>query len=168
MRPDIGAVIVHEDCDVAHDADRLLRAVTPQRPPLFVEGELQRASNLEIGGQFLCAPSPTQPARDAPDRAATDSSFLVFAGRAEHRREQNPPATKHFPRGTCQTALAHRPKPSAGSSAPPQTAAASSARKPSRTRRDRNWPTIRGSGRSFPCQYQFRYQSSHARRGVPG
>ena len=53
VRPNVGAVVVHEDCDVAHHTDRALGAVTPQGPPLFVESELQRASDLDVGRQFL-------------------------------------------------------------------------------------------------------------------
>ena len=53
MRPNVGAVVVHEDGDVAHNPDFALRAVTTQRPPLFVKSELQRTPNLDIGEQFL-------------------------------------------------------------------------------------------------------------------
>ena len=53
MHPDVGAIVVHENGDIAHDADRPLRAVTPQRAPLFVESELDPASNAELVSQFL-------------------------------------------------------------------------------------------------------------------
>src|SRR3984957_17838188 len=53
MRPYIGAVMVHEDRDIAHHPYPPPRAVTPQRPPLFIEGKLQRASSEDIVGQLL-------------------------------------------------------------------------------------------------------------------
>src|SRR3984957_5264025 len=53
MRPYIGAVVIHEDRDLPDHIYPPLRAVTPQRPPLFVECKLQRASSESIVGQFL-------------------------------------------------------------------------------------------------------------------
>src|SRR6266550_1435106 len=44
MGPDIGAVVVHEDRDVAHDAHRAKSAMVPQCAPLLSEGELQSAA----------------------------------------------------------------------------------------------------------------------------
>ena len=53
LSPDIGAVVVDEDGDVANDADGALRTVAAQGPPLFVEGELQGAADFELDGKFF-------------------------------------------------------------------------------------------------------------------
>src|SRR3984957_18800793 len=53
MRPDIGAVVVHEDGNIAGNADRALRTVTAQSLPLLVERELQRAADFELAGKLL-------------------------------------------------------------------------------------------------------------------
>src|SRR5258708_18113761 len=50
--PDIGAVEIYEDCDVAHDANRTLRAIGSQRLPLFEEKELHGATGIEIVEHF--------------------------------------------------------------------------------------------------------------------
>src|SRR5258708_13692419 len=50
--PDIGAVEIYEDCDVAHDANRTLRAIGSQRLPLFEEKELHGAAGIEIVEHF--------------------------------------------------------------------------------------------------------------------
>src|SRR5206468_3645732 len=42
--PYVGAVVVHEDRDIADNTNCTIGAVTPQGPPLFVESELQRAA----------------------------------------------------------------------------------------------------------------------------
>src|SRR5580658_89812 len=53
VRPHVGAVVIHKDCDIAHNADRPLGAVPSQRPPLLVESKLQRAANLNVSRQFM-------------------------------------------------------------------------------------------------------------------
>src|ERR1700757_183388 len=53
MRPDVGAVVIHEDGDIAHDADGPLGAVAPQCAPLLVKGELEGAANLDIVGELF-------------------------------------------------------------------------------------------------------------------
>src|SRR5208282_6183909 len=55
VHPDIGAVVVDEDSDVAHNANRTLRAVSPEGLPLLVECELQGAANLQIERQIFAS-----------------------------------------------------------------------------------------------------------------
>src|SRR5271157_1286248 len=50
--PDIGAVEIYEDRDVAHDANRMLRAISPKRLPLFEEEKLQDAADIELLEHF--------------------------------------------------------------------------------------------------------------------
>src|SRR5216684_1650009 len=50
--PDIGAVEIYEDRDVAHDANRMLRAIGSKRLPLFEEKELHGAADIEIVEHF--------------------------------------------------------------------------------------------------------------------
>src|SRR5208337_2884543 len=52
MGPDIGAVEIHKDGDVAHDANGMLRAVGTKRLPLLEEKELHGAADLEIVEHF--------------------------------------------------------------------------------------------------------------------
>src|SRR5260370_14014321 len=52
MGPTVGTVVVHEDRDIADDADGPLGAVTAQRPPLLIKSELQCASNPKVVRQF--------------------------------------------------------------------------------------------------------------------
>ena len=53
MRPNIGAIVIHEDCDIADHANRPFGAILPQRAPLFIKGKLKSASNLDVVRQFL-------------------------------------------------------------------------------------------------------------------
>src|ERR1700722_18071183 len=53
MRPDVGAVVVHEDGNIAGNTDRALRTIKPQGLPLFVKSKLQWGTNFEVGGKFL-------------------------------------------------------------------------------------------------------------------
>src|SRR5215469_3265263 len=53
MRPDVGAVMIHENGDIADHADGAIGAIFPERSPLLVEGELQGAADAYIDGQFL-------------------------------------------------------------------------------------------------------------------
>src|SRR5580658_1897074 len=53
VHPDVGAVVINKDGEIAHDADRALRTIAPQRLPLLVEGKLQGAANLQFDGQLL-------------------------------------------------------------------------------------------------------------------
>src|SRR5271157_4959769 len=52
MSPDIGAVEIYEDRNVAHDANRMLRAISTKRLPLFEEKELHGAADIEIVEHF--------------------------------------------------------------------------------------------------------------------
>src|SRR6266478_5935237 len=52
MGPDIGAVEIDKNRDVAHDANRTLRAVGAERLPLFEEKELHGAADIEIVEHF--------------------------------------------------------------------------------------------------------------------
>ena len=52
MRPNIGAIEIHKDRDVAHYANRLLRAISSQRLPLLVEKKLHRAAHVEFVMHF--------------------------------------------------------------------------------------------------------------------
>src|ERR1700674_2104166 len=52
VSPDIGAVEIHKDRDVAHDANRTLRAVGAERLPLFEEKKLHDAADIEIVDHF--------------------------------------------------------------------------------------------------------------------
>src|SRR5712692_5025236 len=53
MRPNVGAIVVDENGDVAYHPDGALRAGKPQGMPLFVEKELDGAPNGHLGGQFF-------------------------------------------------------------------------------------------------------------------
>src|SRR5260370_5384328 len=46
--PDIGAVKIYEDRDVAHDANRMSRAIGSKRLPLFEENKMHGAPELEF------------------------------------------------------------------------------------------------------------------------
>src|SRR5208283_4269615 len=48
MGPDTGVVETHEDRDVTHDPNRMLRAISSQRLPLFEEKKLHDAAGIEI------------------------------------------------------------------------------------------------------------------------
>src|ERR1035437_2542983 len=50
--PDIGAVEIYEDRDVAHDANGTLRAIGTKRLPLFEEKELHGAADVELIKHF--------------------------------------------------------------------------------------------------------------------
>src|SRR6202140_2003128 len=50
--PDIGAVKIHKDRDVAHDANRMLSAIDSKRLPLFEEKKLHGAADIEIFEHF--------------------------------------------------------------------------------------------------------------------
>src|SRR5437899_5688852 len=52
MGPDIGAVEIDKNRDVAHDANRTLRAIGSKRLPLFEEKELHDAADVEIIEHF--------------------------------------------------------------------------------------------------------------------
>src|SRR6202023_765087 len=51
--PDIGAVKIYKDRNVAHDANRTLRAIGSKRLPLFEEEKLHNAAEIEIIEHFL-------------------------------------------------------------------------------------------------------------------
>src|SRR5436309_3535198 len=53
MGPNVGAVIVHEDGDVADDANLPLRAISVQRLPLLEECKLKRALHGDLLFQLL-------------------------------------------------------------------------------------------------------------------
>ena len=98
VRPDVGAVVVHEDSDIAHDANGAFCAVAPQGLPLFVEGELQCAADLQIDRQLLaCLVQRTGFAARQALRPFIPAS-PACAARAAHRTERNRPATRHSPR----------------------------------------------------------------------
>src|SRR5579872_7628270 len=48
VRPDISAVIVHEDRHIPNDPDFALGAIAAQRVPLLVKCKLKSAANLQI------------------------------------------------------------------------------------------------------------------------
>src|ERR1700674_87945 len=50
--PDIGAVEIYKDRDVAHDANGTLRAIGAERLPLFEEEKLHDATDIEIVEHF--------------------------------------------------------------------------------------------------------------------
>src|SRR6266403_1180749 len=50
--PDIGAVEIDKDRDVAHDSNRTLSAIGSERLPLFEEKELHDAADIEIVEHF--------------------------------------------------------------------------------------------------------------------
>jgi len=54
VRPHVGAVVVHEDGNVTHIRMTALNN-SVAGPATFVEGELQRAPDFEINGQFLAS-----------------------------------------------------------------------------------------------------------------
>src|SRR5260370_34496601 len=51
--PDIGAVKIYKDRNVAHDANRTSRAIGSKRLPLFEEERLHDAADIEIFEHFL-------------------------------------------------------------------------------------------------------------------
>src|SRR5260370_15056363 len=51
--PDIGAVKIYKDRNVAHDTNRTLRAIGSKRLPLFEEEKLHDAADIEIVEHFL-------------------------------------------------------------------------------------------------------------------
>ena len=106
MHPNVGAVVVHEDRDIAHDANRALGAVPPQGLPLLVEGELQGAADLQIGRQFLARVLHAPQVRGAPILPAIRSNWPAFVGHARHRTKRNHRATRHSPSRTAQSAAA--------------------------------------------------------------
>ena len=106
-----------------------LGAIAPQRPPLLVEGKLQRAANLQVVGQFLASFLQGLRARDAPDPAATRSSSPVCTAPAARRTKRNRRATSAFASRNRSKRARASLGPDAKSSAPPQTAAASSVAK---------------------------------------
>src|SRR5712664_1397783 len=52
MGPDVGAVEVYKDRDVAHDANRTLSAIGSERLPLFEEKKLHGAADVEVVAHF--------------------------------------------------------------------------------------------------------------------
>src|SRR5579885_2470650 len=52
LRPDIRAIVVHKDGDIADHANRFLRAVMPQGVPLLPKKELNHLANGDFGGEF--------------------------------------------------------------------------------------------------------------------
>src|SRR5579862_7112297 len=53
VRPDIGAVVIDEDGDIAHDTNGALGTIAAQSLPLLTKGKLQGAANLQIVRQVL-------------------------------------------------------------------------------------------------------------------
>src|SRR5208283_3928669 len=53
MSPDVGAVEVDKDSEIACHANGTLRAVATQRPPLFVEKKLDDPADIEFIAHFL-------------------------------------------------------------------------------------------------------------------
>src|SRR5260370_41938890 len=51
--PDIGAVKIYKDRNVAHDTNRTLRAIGSKRLPLIEEEKLHDAAAIEIVEHFL-------------------------------------------------------------------------------------------------------------------
>src|SRR5271166_1426379 len=52
MGPDVGAVEIYEDGDIAHDANGTFCAIGPKRLPLLEEKELNDAPHVEILEHF--------------------------------------------------------------------------------------------------------------------
>src|ERR1700722_16931117 len=52
MRPNIGAVEINEDRDIAHHSNGMTRAMAAKRLPLFEEKKLHGAADVEFGGHF--------------------------------------------------------------------------------------------------------------------
>src|SRR5579863_5981679 len=55
MRPNISAIVIHENGDIAYHADRPVRTCQPQGPPLLPEKKLDDASHRD----FLVELSPS-------------------------------------------------------------------------------------------------------------
>src|SRR5580704_848489 len=93
VHPDVGAVVIYEDGNVAHDANRAFRAIPPQRLPLFVKGKLQRAADLQVVRQLL--PRLLQRSRFAlrqPCRPFIPArQFLLSTQRVEQNEIIKPP-----------------------------------------------------------------------------
>src|SRR5205823_2212534 len=52
MRPDIGAIVIHENGNVADDADSSRRAIFAQRAPLLEKCKLNSAADFQLRPQF--------------------------------------------------------------------------------------------------------------------
>src|ERR1700733_13075670 len=87
VHPDVGAIVIYEDGDVAYDADFVLRTVTSQCLPLFVKSELQGAANLQVRCQFL-ASLPYRPRSAPPQFRSPFIPACRFSPRAQ-RIKQN-------------------------------------------------------------------------------
>jgi len=53
VSPNVGAVVIDEDCDVADNANRTLRTIAAQCPPLLIKCKLQRAPEHDVVHKFL-------------------------------------------------------------------------------------------------------------------
>ena len=106
MHPNIGAIVIHENGNIANNADLFCEQYLPQRLPLLIESKLQRAADLEVIGEFLARLLPWRWLRAAPIRKARFSSSLVCSANVESRTKRNRRATRHFLHKTVQSAAA--------------------------------------------------------------
>src|SRR5579872_101419 len=51
--PDVSAVMIYKDRNIAHDANRTIGAILTKSVPLLVEGELQRAPDADVVREFF-------------------------------------------------------------------------------------------------------------------
>src|SRR5436305_6666181 len=90
MHPDVGAIVVHEDGDIAYDANVALAAVAAQLPPLLVKGKLEDAAHAQIISKFFTGfgqgrrltvgkiMGPTVPAREfVPGAEAIEQNEVI-------------------------------------------------------------------------------------------
>src|SRR6185369_14919799 len=89
VRPNVSAVIGHENSDIAHHPDGALGAVTAEGTPLFVEEKLNRAAEVHLGVQFLQGRSLTAGQGTRPFFPA--SPVVTFAQRIEQDKIFQPP-----------------------------------------------------------------------------
>jgi hypothetical protein len=130
MGPDIGTVEIHKDRDIAHNANRTLRAIGSKRLPLFEEKELHGTADIEIVLHFRVRLldrhwiAMSQFARPA----VPAFQFETRAQAIEENEVIEPPLI--LPAEAFVTRERRSAQPSAKNCAPLQTAAAASGGKP--------------------------------------
>ena len=110
MRPHVGTIEADEDGDIAHDLNATARTLGVQSLPLFEEGELNGASDVEVGcmtftGEMLRVVIAT---RDFLGPLVPRLPAVLFAQYFEERVVLEPPCVH---RGkSCRSGCASRPR----------------------------------------------------------
>ena len=103
--PDIHAVKIHENRDIASHPNAALRAIPPQSTPLLVKSELDRPAHVEIVAQFLagCIQRSRLPPDDLPRPLVPALQVRAGAQRVKQYKIFQPPVvlgTKRFKPGS--------------------------------------------------------------------